>query len=43
MYFESNEVSNEILDKYNITEEEYNDICQELTNKLCIGCCGWCV
>ena len=32
-----------VLDKYNITEEEYYNICNELECKLCVGGCGWCV
>lgn len=28
---------------YNITEEEYYNICNELECKLCVGSCGWCV
>lgn len=31
----------EILAKYNITESEYNQICDELEQKLSFGCCGW--
>ena len=27
----------------NITLEEYNKICDELEDKLCVGSCGWCV
>ena len=23
-------------------EEEYNKICDELEDKLCVGRCGWC-
>lgn len=33
----------EVLDKYGITEAEYEEICDELENKLSFGCCGWCV
>lgn len=32
----------EILNKYNITTDEYNEICEKL-NCLSFGCCGWCV
>ena len=43
MYFEQEPPTKEVLDKYNITEEEYYYICNELECKLGIGCCGWCV
>lgn len=43
MYFEPKNLTKEVLDKYNITEEEYYHICNELENKLCVGSCGWCV
>lgn len=43
MYFESKPPTKEVLDKYNITEEEYCNICDELEDKLCVGSCGWCV
>ena len=42
-YFESKSPTEEVLHKYNITEEEYYDICNELENKLHEGSCGWCV
>lgn len=32
----------EILEKYNISEEEYNKIAEELETKLSFGMCGWC-
>lgn len=43
MYFEQEPPTKAVLDKYNITEEEYYYICNELEHKLGIGCCGWCV
>lgn len=43
MYFESKNLTKEVLDKYNITEEEYYDICNKLEAKLCIGRCGLCL
>lgn len=43
MHFESKEVTQEVLDKYNITKEEYYKICQELEDKLRVGSCGWCI
>lgn len=36
------EVKQETLDKYNITESEYRQI-QEKLDCLSFGCCGWCV
>lgn len=43
MHFDRKPSTKEVLDKYNITEEEYYNICNELEDKLCIGGCGWCV
>ena len=43
VYFESEPPTEEVLHKYNITEEEYYDICHELENKLHVGSCGWCI
>lgn len=41
-YFEQKPSTREVLDKYNITEEEYHNICNELENKLYVGACSWC-
>ena len=43
MHFEPEPPTKEVLAKYNITEEEYNKICDELEDKLCVGHCEWCV
>ena len=43
MRFEPQSPTKEVLAKYTITEEEYNKICDELEDKLCVGRCGWCV
>lgn len=43
MQLEFKFITKEILDKYNITEEEYRVICYELECKLCVGSCGWCI
>lgn len=43
MYFEPKSPTKEVLDKYNITEEEYYNICNELEDKLHVGGCGWCI
>lgn len=32
-----------ILDKYNITIDEYNEITEKLREGLSFGSCGWCV
>ncbi len=32
-----------LLKKYNITREEYDEICEELDRELCVGSCGWCI
>ena len=42
MYFEPNPPAREVLHKYNITEEEYYKICNELEDKLYVGHCEWC-
>lgn len=41
MRFDRKPPTKEVLDKYNITEEEYYNICNELECKLCVGGCGW--
>lgn len=33
----------EILDKYGISEGEYNEIVDKLESGLSFGSCGWCV
>lgn len=43
MYFEPKNPTKEVLNKYNITKEEYYNICNELEDKLHVGGCGWCV
>lgn len=43
MQLEFKFITKEKLDKYNITEEEYYNICNELECKLCVGSCGWCI
>lgn len=42
-YFEPKSLTKEVLDKYNITKEQYYTICKELEDKLYIGHCMWCV
>ena len=43
MEFTSIMPTNEVLEKYNITLDEYNQICEQLESKLCVGTCGWCI
>lgn len=43
MQFDPRSSIKEVLDKYNITEEEYNKICDELEDKLFVGRCGYCI
>jgi hypothetical protein len=31
-----------VLERYNITREEYDSICDELEDVLSFGSCGWC-
>lgn len=33
----------EVLEKYNITENEYQVIAKDIAEKLSFGSCGWCV
>lgn len=40
--FEVRPPSPEILQKYNITKEEYATISEELREKLSFGSCSWC-
>lgn len=32
-----------ILDKYNITIDEYNEVARQLESALDVGECGWCI
>ena len=34
--------SQETLNKYHISIDEYNEICKELQENLSFGCCAWC-
>ena len=42
-HFDPKPPTKEVLDKYNITDKEYYNICNELEDKLCVGSCGWCI
>ena len=37
------EENRKTLEKYHITEEEYEVICEKLSEALSFGQCGWCV
>lgn len=43
MIFNPMPPTEEVLGKYNITEKEYDTICDELKSELHVGSCGWCV
>lgn len=43
MRFESKLPTSEVLQRYNITANEYITICMELRNKLYVGKCVWCI
>ena len=43
MRFTPNPPADEVLEKYNITVDEYEEIATELEDKLSFGCCGWCI
>lgn len=43
MRFDRRPAASEVLKKYSITEREYEEICDKLTELLSFGCCGWCV
>jgi len=42
MKFDPKPSTPEVIDKYKITESEYQEICSELSDRLSFGCCGWC-
>lgn len=42
MMFERISPTQMVLDKYHITDSEYEQICAELYAGLSFGCCGWC-
>lgn len=43
MRFDPKPPTKEVLNRYNITDKEYYEICNELECELCVGRCGWCV
>jgi hypothetical protein len=43
MEFISVDSTKEVLDKYKITESEYDEVCDKLSSGLSFGSCGWCL
>ena len=43
MKFTGNRPTQSILNKYSITLDEYNEICDKLEKGLSFGRCGWCI
>jgi hypothetical protein len=43
MQFTRVEPTSEILKRYNITKDEYHEICERLEEGLSFGDCGWCI
>jgi len=43
MQFTGVEATAEVLEKYKITKDEYNEIVAKLEEGLSFGSCGWCV
>ena len=42
MKFFSQLPTTEVLNKYNITVDEYKEICEKLDKELSFGACSWC-
>ena len=45
-FFKNNLTEDELqtlLNKYSITKEDYDYICEKLKDELYVGCCGWCI
>lgn len=43
MQFTKNPSTNEVLEKYQINEEQYKEVCERLEDGLSFGCCGCCI
>ena len=43
MQFTGKDSTPKILEKYSITQSEYDEVVSELSEKLSFGSCGWCV
>lgn len=42
MKFIPKPATQEVLNKYNINVDEYNEVCNKLDEQLSFGNCGWC-
>jgi len=42
MRFERKDSTSEILEKYDIKQVEYDQVCEQLEEKLSFGECNWC-
>lgn len=42
-FMSKEEVNQEVLVKYGITEDEYREIQAKLESEFCVGNCSWCV
>lgn len=42
MRFESKLADPKVLEEYGITNDEYNEVCEQLESGLSFGYCGWC-
>ena len=43
MRFVPNKPTKKVLEKYDITKEEYQEVCDKLEKGLSFGKCGWCI
>lgn len=43
MQFDPIPPTQKVLDKYNISVDEYYEIAYKLAEGLSFGCCGWCI
>jgi hypothetical protein len=42
MTFTPRNAKQEVLDKYKISQEQYDEVCDKLVDALSFGSCGWC-
>ena len=42
MQFEAKPPTQEVLNKYSITADEYQEICEKIGEAISFGSCGWC-
>jgi len=43
MIFERKDAKQWVLEKYNISLAEYDEVCENLERVLSFGSCGWCI